>query len=628
MRTCLLAALLALATSAAAIAQPLTTSFTYQGRLDSSGSPASGPYDFRFTLFDAPSAGNQLGPILCVDNLAVTNGTFMAQLDFGAQFAGQQRFLEIQVRQDTGLNCSSGANFTTLASRQSVTAAPNAAFALTAGSAATATNAALLNSQPEAFYLNTSNFNAGTLPDARLSANVDLVGIPQAITAVKTFTAPPAFTAASGPPFTITSATGLVTNLNADMLDGLNSSNFVQTTGAQTILGAKTFGGPTTLNGFVGIGTTSGIGSANMVLSQTTSSFGGMYINTTGLTGQPFYGYAIAGGIAGFHFIDGADSNKWKLVTSATPRLTVTTGGLLGVGTTTPGMSLEVCSPSYYGAPALGAAASATKYVYLHASAGDHSIMWDNGSAMRFGTETDRGTGYTEVARFSSSGLFGIGTIPGYKLDVAGSGHFQGSATSVTLGGSLYGVDANASGSNSVGVLGSDSNTSSGYGVYANGRSGATGTKNFHIDHPLDPENKYLNHYCEEGPEPLNVYRGTTTLDQRGEATIDLPAYFSEINKDPSYTLTAVGSPMPALYISRKIEGNHFSVAGGAPGGEVCWRVEATRNDRFVRTYGAPVEQDKAENRGKYLQPALYNQPLEKGQFYRPDPHGAPATPN
>jgi hypothetical protein len=624
----LLAAAFAVLPAFGALAQPLTTAFTYQGRLDSAGSPASGTYDFRFALFDAASAGNQLGPTLCVDNISVTNGTFMAQLDFGAQFAGQQRFLEILVRQDSGMDCSNSAGFTPLTARQNLTAAPNAAFALSAGSAntaATATNAAQLNNQPFSFYLNASNFNAGTLTDARLSANVELLGIPQTITALKTFSTPPTFSVAGGAPFTITSATGVVTNLNADMLDGLNASNFVQTTGVQSITGAKTFGGPTYLNGFVGMGTTTPIGAANMVLSQNTNGFAGMYVNATGAAGEPFYGYAVGGAVAGYHFVDGSDGNKWKLQLAGSPRLTVTTAGGLGVGTTTPGFSVEATVPSYYGYPAIGASAGPGKFAYLHVSASDHSIMWDHSSAFRFGTETDRGIGYVEVARFSSNGFFGVNTDPGWRLDVGGTGHFQSGSNVALLGDVLHGVEGDASGSNSVGVLGVDSNTSSGYGVFANGRSGATGTKNFHIDHPLDPQNKYLNHYCEEGPEPLNVYRGTVTLDERGEATVDLPPYFAEINKDPSYTLTAVGSPMPALYISRKIEGNHFSISGGAPSGEVCWRVEAARNDRFVRAHGAPVEQDKSpEYRGTYLQPDLYGQPPEKGQFYRPDPRAQP----
>src|SRR5262249_18552613 len=160
-------------------------------------------------------------------------------------------------------------------------------------SAATATNAAQLNGQPPSFYQNAANLNAGTLPDARLSSSVDLVNTAQTIGAVKTFSVAPAFTAAAAP-FTVTSTT-LVTNLNADLLDGINSTGFVQTTGTQTITGAKTFGGPTYFNGFVGFGTLTPIGSANFVVSQNTLSYGGQYINTTGAIGNPFYGYAHAG---------------------------------------------------------------------------------------------------------------------------------------------------------------------------------------------------------------------------------------------------------------------------------------------------------------------------------------------
>src|SRR5690349_16533133 len=39
---------------------PIGSGFTYQGRLTNGGNPASGPYDFVFTLFDAASAGNQI----------------------------------------------------------------------------------------------------------------------------------------------------------------------------------------------------------------------------------------------------------------------------------------------------------------------------------------------------------------------------------------------------------------------------------------------------------------------------------------------------------------------------------------------------------------------------------------
>lgn len=89
--------------------------------------------------------------------------------------------------------------------------------------------------------LNASNISSGTLADARLSTNVMLLNNAQTVTGVKTFAAAPAFTNA-GAPFTVANST-VVTNLNADLLDGLTSAAFVQLAGAQTITGAKTFTG-------------------------------------------------------------------------------------------------------------------------------------------------------------------------------------------------------------------------------------------------------------------------------------------------------------------------------------------------------------------------------------------------
>ena len=163
----------------AATAQPLSTAFTYQGELRSAGAPASGAYDLRFRLYDAASGGAQVGPILCSDNLGLTNGRFTVDLDFGSQFSGQQRFLEIDVRADTGLGCANGAGFITLAPRQPLTGAPNALFALnatTASTAASATNATQLNGQPAAFYQNAGNLTSGTIPSARLSGTYSGLG--------------------------------------------------------------------------------------------------------------------------------------------------------------------------------------------------------------------------------------------------------------------------------------------------------------------------------------------------------------------------------------------------------------------------------------------------------------------
>jgi hypothetical protein len=116
---------LALLVIAPALAQtPVGTTFTYQGRLTDSGAAANGSYDLQFKLFDAVTAGAQVGSTVTLTNVAVASGLFTVGLDFGAVFAGSKRFLEIGVRPGG----TSGA-FTVLSPRQELTPAPNAVFA-------------------------------------------------------------------------------------------------------------------------------------------------------------------------------------------------------------------------------------------------------------------------------------------------------------------------------------------------------------------------------------------------------------------------------------------------------------------------------------------------------------------
>ncbi len=107
-----------------AVAHAQGTAFTYQGRLNVGGNPASGSYDLRFAVFDADTNGNPQGPALTNAATAVSNGLFSVALDFGNQFPGADRWLEIAV----GTNGSG--NFTTLNPRQALTATP---YAITAG---------------------------------------------------------------------------------------------------------------------------------------------------------------------------------------------------------------------------------------------------------------------------------------------------------------------------------------------------------------------------------------------------------------------------------------------------------------------------------------------------------------
>jgi hypothetical protein len=101
---------------------PVGTGFTYQGHLESSGNPVDGNYDFQFMLFDASTAGNQIGSPVTLDNVPVSAGFFNVKLDFGTGvFGGGGRWLQIAVRPGS----SSGA-YTSLTPRQELTPAPYA----------------------------------------------------------------------------------------------------------------------------------------------------------------------------------------------------------------------------------------------------------------------------------------------------------------------------------------------------------------------------------------------------------------------------------------------------------------------------------------------------------------------
>ncbi|MHC1774998.1 MAG: hypothetical protein AB9834_06235 [Lentimicrobium sp.] len=145
-----------------------------------------------------------------------------------------------------------------------------------------------------------------------------------------------------------------------------------------------------------------------------------------------------------------------------------------------------------------------------------------------------------------------------------------------------------------------------------------SGIKSFIIDHPHDPTNKYLTHFCIESPEPYNLYRGTVTLDESGSAWVSLPDYFDAINIDFSYQLTAIGAPMPNLHVSATISNNQFQISGGAPGKQVSWEVTARRNDAWVRDKGFQTEKAKPEQeRGTYIYPEGFGKEKELQKDYQ-----------
>ena len=179
--------LLLAALFAARLAGAQGTAITYQGRLVQNGEPATGIYDLRFTLHDTLAGVATVAGPLSNPTVGVSNGLFTVTIDFGAgAFNGSPRWLQIGVRSNGIV-----AAHTTLTPRQSVTAAP---YSVMAGNV------------------------TGNIADAQLSANVARLNGNQ------TFTGLPTFSPASGPPFNVSAGAVKVSNLNADLLDGLDSS--------------------------------------------------------------------------------------------------------------------------------------------------------------------------------------------------------------------------------------------------------------------------------------------------------------------------------------------------------------------------------------------------------------------
>jgi len=119
----------------AAAVSAQTTEFTYQGRLVNGGVSVNTSHDFEFRLFREAAGGTALGSIQRL-GVTVSNGVFTVSLDFGDEFNGDARFLEIAVKPAGSPN-----PFTVLSPRQPITSAP---YSVRSSKATTADNAAFL----------------------------------------------------------------------------------------------------------------------------------------------------------------------------------------------------------------------------------------------------------------------------------------------------------------------------------------------------------------------------------------------------------------------------------------------------------------------------------------------------
>lgn len=208
-------------------------------------------------------------------------------------------------------------------------------------------------------------------------------------------------------------------------------------------------------------------------------------------------------------------------------------------------------------------------------------------------------TGYANGSNSAAFnvGLFGIGISSGNAGNIGVYGYAEGG----TFNTAIFGNAGSAA-----------------WAGYFNGNVNVTGSVakasgTFKIDHPLDPENKYLYHSFVESPDMMNIYNGNITTDGNGVAEVALPAYFEALNKDFRYQLTVIGTFAQAI-VAEKVQGNRFVIKTNQPNVEVSWQVTGVRKDKYAEAHRVVPEVEKEEQfKGRYLHAKEYGKPAESG---------------
>jgi hypothetical protein len=389
------------------------TAFTYQGRLNNGANPANGSYDLTFTLFGTNSGGNAFGS-LTNSPTAVTNGLFTVTLDFGNQFPGADRWLEI------GLRTNGGGAFTTLTPRQQLTPTPYAIYAETAnglGGTVLASQLASIGNTNGGF----ENFFVGPSGNATTSGHHNTANGFQALlnnTSGSWNTANGAFALSNNDDGANNTANGALALSNND--DGANN-----TANGYAALFFNTSGSHNTANGVLALynntnGSYNTADGAFALLNNTTGSNNIALGHNAGLNITTGSGNIVIGnqGLA-------TDTNIIRIGSGQTQTFIAGNVGI-GIGTTSPGKLLQVGSPT----------STTDGMIRLSCGNGSAQRSWDIG--VPYGTNVatppyygfvvnDASAGVTRLAIDWNTGNVGIGTTnPANKLDVQGSADFSG----------------------------------------------------------------------------------------------------------------------------------------------------------------------------------------------------------
>jgi len=211
------------------------------------------------------------------------------------------------------------------------------------------------------------------------------------------------------------------------------------------------------------------------------------------------------------------------------------------------------------------------------------------------------GHSYSTTSNYNE-GVFaeaGGGAVNNYGIYAVAMGD-AGSTYSI----SVYGHDQGGASNNYAGYFVGD--------VHINGTLSKSGGS-FKIDHPQDPDNKYLVHSFVESPDMMNVYNGNVTTDGKGMAVVALPDYFEALNIDFRYQLTVIGQFAQAI-VKEEIEGNQFVIQTDKPNVKVSWQVTGVRNDAWAQANRiVPVVEKPSHEKGLYLHPELMGKAADQG---------------
>ena len=220
-----------------------------------------------------------------------------------------------------------------------------------------------------------------------------------------------------------------------------------------------------------------------------------------------------------------------------------------------------------------------------------------------------------------AEGYGGTGTNAG-MLGLAGGAYMN-------MGVYGFGFHAGTPGAYAYGVFG-EAQFVDGYGAWAgyfNGWTTCNGTLEvagtllkpggaFRIDHPLDPENKFLQHSFVESPDMKNIYDGNVVTDANGDAVVSMPDWFDALNRDFRYQLTVIGQFAQAI-VSEEIRDGRFAIKTDKPNVKVSWQVTGIRQDAYANAHRIQVEVDKdSHQRGRYIDPVAFGKPQELQLHY------------